>query len=101
MNRDQQIEHIARELCPFSQEYESCSKCNTELDIDGELCIYMIMAKHLTDKGYRKSSDVVREMFAEIEDIAILNGYISVSDFYTDHPLIAELKKKYESEGKE
>ena len=39
------------------------------------------------------------EIFAEIEKIAILTDYLSVKDFYTEHPLIAELKKKY-TEGK-
>ena len=58
-----------------------------------------LFAKKMYEDGYRKASDVAREIFAEIEKIAILNGYISVSDFYTDHPLLAELKKKYESEG--
>ena len=42
----------------------------------------------------------IAEIFEEIENIAILNGYISVSDFYTDHPMLAELKKKYTEDEK-
>jgi hypothetical protein len=46
--------------------------------------------------GLKKAkAEVAREIFAEIENIAILNDHRSVKDFYTNHPLIAELKKKY------
>lgn len=40
-------------------------------------------------------AEVARDIFEDIEEIAIANDYISVEDFYIDHPLIAELKKKY------
>lgn len=82
-----QIEEMARELCPFSQEFESCSKCNTELDIDGEPCIYMIMAKHITDNGYRKASDVVREVLKEVRELYITDDRYAA--------LERRIKKKY------
>ena len=51
----------------------------------------------IRDFKYESGSPMSRlqELENKVEDIAILNGYISVSDFYTDHPLISELKKKY------
>lgn len=52
--------------------------------------------KKAYQEGYDTAkTEVAREIFAEIENIAILNDYICVKDFYTNHPLIAELKKKY------
>ena len=56
---------------------------------------------HKEEQAYNKGfEDAARELFEEIENIAILNDYLSVKDFYTEHPLIAELKKKY-TEGAE
>ena len=62
---------------------------------------FMRIARHLyCNKGYRKASEVAREIFAEIE-----NNY---ADFLFDghHNIVVltekdfiELKKKYESEG--
>ena len=97
MSRDKQIEEMANEINEMDepnahyydetlQDHEAFADCFT-------------IAKHLYEKGYRKASEVAEEIFAEIENIAILNGYISVKDFYTEHPLIAELKKKYTEGG--
>ena len=56
-------------------------------------------AKELYAKGYRKASDVAREIFEEIDKLVyrLLNDvhYIA-GDLVWD---INELKKKYESEG--
>ena len=51
-------------------------------------------AKELYSKGYRKASDVAREIFEEIERVIKNHGIT-----YTQHK-IAELKKKYTEEGK-
>ena len=84
MNKQDQINQLANDIYSLFRS-ESMSKA---------------MASLLYDKGYRKTSDIARKIFEEIENIAILNGYISVKDFYTEHPLIAELKKKHtEGEG--
>ena len=52
-------------------------------------------AEKLTAKGYRKSTDVAEEIFAEIEKITVKyrHGYEFDSHMY-------ELKKKYIGEGK-
>lgn len=54
----------------------------------------------LRGKGYRRATDVAREIFAEIDKIALMHidryGRLLIhSDEY------AELRKKYESEGEE
>ena len=48
------------------------------------------VADYLISKGYRKASDVAREIFAEIDILGTYNP-----------KLYADLKKKYESEGVE
>jgi hypothetical protein len=59
-------------------------------------------AKVLYNKGYRKESDVAREIFAEVDGITDLfaKSVIGELEMYV---MIAELKmkirKKYESEG--
>jgi hypothetical protein len=49
------------------------------------------LAHALTEKGYRKASDVAREIFAEIEDVLNNIGYFDEIDFNA-------LQKKYDSE---
>ena len=53
------------------------------------------VADYLISKGYRKASEVAREIFAEIERVCI----DTFGNF--NHRVFAELKKKYESEGGE
>lgn len=48
------IDEIARDLCPFSKDYTSCTVCNDEIDIDDEPCLYTIIAKLIAEKGYVK-----------------------------------------------
>lgn len=54
MDKENRINEIARDLCPFSKDYASCTTCNDELDIGDEPCLYAIMAKLITAKGYVK-----------------------------------------------
>ncbi len=59
---------------------------------------------HIPNEGYRKASDVAREIFAEIETLLNLNKCYGDSGIYFERDIeadIAELKKKYESEGAE
>ena len=53
MNQNQ-IEEMARDICLFAQEYETCEKCDTDLDIGDEICTYKCMANLLIQRGYRK-----------------------------------------------
>ena len=74
--KDKQIEEMKNELV-FTSHYGT----------------YNAVAEHLYNKGYRKASDVAREIFEEIyEDCFDQFGHI-------DYEALAELKKKYESEG--
>jgi hypothetical protein len=109
MNRDKQIEEIACDLCdcmPYivCDEYlHTCENCKNKE-----------MAEYLYTAGYRKSSDIAREIFEEIEkaleqakeiaDIRIrelapttYKVMREVGKLYHKHDsnAIAELKKKY------
>jgi ribosomal protein L37E len=54
------------------------------------------IAEYLYNADYRKSTDVAREIFEEIEKTLTKNRFRGTSCLLHD---IAELKKKYESEG--
>ena len=86
MNRDKQIDEMARTMC-FQREsctVKSCTKVN---------CEKTWLAENLYNAGYRKSTDLAREIFEEIEDVLNNIGYFDEIDFKA-------LKKKYtEGEG--
>jgi hypothetical protein len=52
----------------------------------------MIAEFVINKQGYRKTSDVVKEIFAEIEN----NSYSYGINFVINKETLAELKKKYE-----
>lgn len=118
MSRDKQIEEMAKDLedvcenrgCNYENGIRDCDKCRAEW---------------LYELGYRKASDVAREIFEEIEELLNLQAKIvcKTRDKYreTDEPMlsfiamldgriyslrvveehIAELKKKYTEGEKE
>ena len=102
MSREKQVEEIVKDFCPLYQEYGSCKQCNKDLDIDDEPCYYGCVANLIIDYGYRKSTDVAEEIFAQI--ISSI-GKIITKHIESDNLLIetevdivhalAELKKKY------
>ena len=65
---------------------------------------FMRIATHLYGKGYRKASEVVKEIFAEIEQNIGKKLHIDdhmrtyAKDSSVSYKMLAELKKKYESE---
>ena len=99
MSRDKQIEEMTHILHPF---------CDAAC-LDGcYSCVPYKNAEKLYNMGYRKASDVAREIFEEIENL--LDNYHSAChpigeiEAYTYYEgglgdAIADLKKKYESEG--
>jgi hypothetical protein len=99
MNKEKQIEEMAKDICPLYEECGSCKKCDEEFAIDNEPCFYKRAAKLLIIKDYRKASEVAEEIFAEIGELVneYLDGRIYTHDFCT---YLAELKKKYTEEGK-
>lgn len=68
---------------------EEFTNCFSEADED-------VLARMIRDSGFRKASDVAREIFAEIEYLIWQYDTRPASDLTEE---IAELKKKYESEG--
>ena len=86
MCKDNPIEEMATAVCPLIEEYGSCEKCNSALDIDDEKCIYQTMAELFINADYRKASDVA-------EDIVRMLRAAGINEFR--YPIVAEIKKKY------
>ena len=115
MSREKQIDEMAKIMCGFDD--DECEHCNTCSFHNG--CACEIDAENLYNAGYRKASEVAREIFEEIEEMLNLQAKIvcETRDKYreTDQPMlsfiamldgriyslrvieehISELKKKY------
>lgn len=92
MSIEKQIAEMARGMCLLSARLK-CSECSDK-------CQYYDFAERLYKNGYRKASDVVAEIFAEIETAFARVGILPHNVGLVDFNVIAELKKKYtESEG--
>lgn len=98
MDREKQIEEMASDI----------NDCITEFVTDtGDVYIDdEATAQKMFDKGYRKQSEVVKEIFDEIEKLVSINKktvgcatyeetIFYIEDFIED---LAELKKKYAGE---
>ena len=72
------------------------------LDTILEQAFIPFLAECLVKEGYRKSEDVAREIFAEIASIAKIKYWRGgiLTEFVVNAEDYAELRKKYESEGK-
>ena len=113
MSRDKQIEE---RIAVIEIEKELCGKPCDICKANKEHCMPYRMAKKLAAKGYRKASDVSREIFEEIER-AFFKYYDSAVTYSSPNlpyhlreavgfslnemfMKVAELKKKYtEDEG--
>ena len=85
MSRETQIEELKKDLTDiFDEEYYRRNITTPQNT-----------AEKLAKKGYRKQSDVSREIFEEIEQNFEI-GYGGVLEF---RGLLAELKKKYTEEN--
>ena len=102
MNRDKQIEETAQDICGYCAG-GICILDSRKCDLK---CSYHEIVEKCYNAGYRKASDVAREIFEEIEKLISseclvikdengIRGYVDASVHY----ILAELKKKYESEG--
>ena len=98
MNRDKQIEEMAENITL----YRTRQQTTRWGDVVGESRTYSSeyeIAQDLYKAGYRKSTDLAREIFEEIEaelKRIARNGYVGdMSDIF------AELKKKYTEGEKE
>lgn len=83
MNKEKHIEEMARAMCPNIKELQnSCEKCEFR-----NPCVWQLASISLHEKGYRKASEVAREIFVEIEKTV-----------FADMNFFKELKKKYTEE---
>ena len=105
MSRDKQIEEMAKYCCHPCELMEDDGSCYRGYDY--KTCLCAESAKALYNAGYRKASDVAREIFEEIRAessycVASQNGVeIYHTKLYNISAIkLAELKKKYESEEK-
>ena len=99
MSRDKQILKMAKVIHQAEME-DMMLKVTGDIDylIDA-MPMNVYVAQELYNKGYRKASDVAREIFEEIENILhqnLSNWVDGVYRLYKDD--FDKLKKKYESE---
>ena len=93
MSKEKQIiEEMAYDICKSRKANwaDGCRVCSHH-----ERCIYQDVAYALYNAGYRKQSEVAREIFEELEKILHLRDIgenLNITALYTDY---AELKKKY------
>jgi hypothetical protein len=87
-----EIEQMAKAVCHLDR---TCDECMTSFE-----CKAMMYAKRFYNAGYRKSTDVAEEIFAEIDkQIAFFRMYMFLnSGVKAIVNTLDELKKKYESE---
>lgn len=93
-NRDKQIEEMAQDMCKSCRK-GICSFSGISCDLH---CNTASLVKTFYNAGYRKSTDVAEEIFAEIERALNLSKCYGDSGIYFEKDIetdIAELKKKY------
>lgn len=86
MTEDKQIEKMARDVCPLTEDYGSCEACDAELDIEDDPCLYKCMSKLFISKGYCKASEVA-------EDIVRMLRAAGINEWR--YPIVADIRKKY------
>ena len=120
MNRDKQMSKKRQEYLKIKPFADDLRKAESWCDLDGVLNRSKT-AQNLYNMGYRKASEVAREIFEEIEkeiELALECNYKIKRDAHDDNEglviyvdgkidclrgltdFVAELKKKYTEEGK-
>ena len=89
--RDKQIEEMTNDLCDIDCKGMKCNAC------DSYGCEYRMQAEALYDAGYRKASEVAREIAEEILDMANVHG-AGVMFWHKMQKFADALKKKYTEE---
>ena len=99
MNREKQIEEMAKDICHLGRKCPDCSR--------QAMCKAVNYASRFYDKGYRKASDVAGEIFEEIEKLLKRNELrnyepYNVESYYSGdlEKDLAKLKKKYTEDEK-
>ena len=88
MTTEEQIVEMAK-ICCLICEFEHCGKCLNGPGL-GNCYMATLTAQKLYNAGYRKASDVVAEVFEEIEQVLMCGS----NDELRLAVRIAELKKK-------
>lgn len=86
MSKEKQIEEMAKVMCGSCPDNNECMRC---------LCATWYDAEALYKAGYRKQSEVVEEIFEEIDNIV---SNLRDSPFYSSSDAVyelIELKKEY------
>lgn len=88
----EEIEEMTEVLCAIECKGMKCDSC------DHYGCEYSSLAEALYNVGYRRASDVAREIFAELETKApwFCENQTAYEHFNEE---LAELKKKYLEDG--
>lgn len=98
MSKEKQIEEMAlTDVDILANDINQHCPDLAENYCGGTTCL-SCLAHALTDKGYRKASEVAEEIFADIEALLYQNATMQIATS-TLHCRIAELKKKYTEEG--
>lgn len=97
MNRDKQIEEMAK-CCPYYSKGECCADVTDICDCN-LMCHFFGAFANLEMAGYRKASEVAREIFEEIENSCRTFGVYGIHGYIMED--IAELKKKYTGSEKD
>lgn len=72
MDREKQIEKMAREMCHLSAECKTCQICNERYHGDDyDLCYFKCVAKEIINHGYRKQSEVIDEFVKKLKDTSM------------------------------
>lgn len=88
MDREKQIEEIAKAMCAGCPDNKECMHC---------LCADWYKAESIYNAGYHKQSEVAMEIIGEI----LSSHTLDIDGFFTIHESeLTELKKKYVEESK-
>ncbi len=104
MSRDKQIEEMCAIMADAS--YAACEDTPLVPESAGICdkvdCHRCKEARRLMSAGYRKASEVAREIFEDLENTMITYGEVESALYYKQigYNSFAELKKKYTEEGK-
>ena len=71
MDREKQIEKIAREMCHLSAECKTCQICNERYHGDDDFCYFQCVAKEIINHGFRKQNEVIDEFVKKLKDTSM------------------------------
>ena len=83
----------------MNKQIEEIKELTNELVFTSNYGTYNAVAEYLHNKGYRKSTDVAREIFEELEEFMVDTELYKMPTKSILAEKFAELKKKYEREG--